>query len=321
LTIRPTNELLSTWLRADSPDTAEIEATHNLVTYLSTHLFSDYEPSQFDLFDDRLDNWLGNVDSNEDKKTLYLALKLVFFVGRREFEALCRAAFHGPVTRWLLDSANIQFNDSEASVKWAAAVDETWFCPITDSMRINAFLKVNNLDGKGLRPDWRSLAKFGDQGKIKEYIEQHQIKRIVLLEDFVGTGIQMSRALSFAAELDPNIPVLGCPLIICPDGLTRGSEIAINHANLSFAHVMSLPTTSFIKFAPQAPENSQFPPLRKLIAETASKLSTKAGQTTHGFGGSGAFVVLYSNCPDNTLPIIHESSDEWRPLFPRIRRA
>lgn len=320
--VRLANTLISNWLLADDDETDLIEATHNLVSYLSVHLFQDYEPCQFELFADRLDLWLENVSKDQERKVLYLALGLLFFVGRREFESLCRAAYHGPITRWLLDSAKIEFEDSDAARKWQTAVDETWFCPITDSMRINAFLKVNKLDGKQLRPDWRSLANFADVAKIKAYITAAGIKRIVLLEDFVGTGVQMSKALKFAAELDPAIDVLGCPLIICPEGLEKGAKLAAGYKNLAFSQVMSIPPSAFLKFLPQADENKLFQALRELIKDTAKRLSAKAPECeTHGFLGSGATVVLYSNCPDNTLPIIHEKSDTWQPLFPRIRRA
>jgi hypothetical protein len=39
-----------------------------------------------------------------------------------------------------------------------------------------------------------------------------------------------------------------------------------------------------------------------------------------GFADTGALVVMHSNCPDNTVPIIHHSSDTWDPLFPRSSR-
>jgi hypothetical protein len=37
--------------------------------------------------------------------------------------------------------------------------------------------------------------------------------------------------------------------------------------------------------------------------------------------GTGALVVLYSNTPANTLPIIQHHSNTWAPLFPRSARV
>jgi hypothetical protein len=319
---RLTNRLVEQWLLEDTPETADLEEIQELTAYLSEKLYEDYEPCQFERFEDRLDAWISNVGDDNDKKTLYLLLKQIFFVGRREFESLCRAAFHGPITRWLLDSAGIALDDPEIVKKFRAAIDETWFCPVTDSMRINAFFKVIGVNGRDLQPDWRSLRKFGDQTKIKNYFNKHNIKRLVLLEDFVGTGIQMSKAIEYAAALDPKIQLLVCPLIICPEGIEKANDLLKSHANLRFSPVLSLSASMFIKSEARPTDQAKYAAFRDLIDRTALRLSPKTDKyTTHGFEDSGATVVLYSNCPDNTLPIIHETADDWRPLFPRIERG
>ncbi|MGY4480132.1 phosphoribosyltransferase-like protein [Bradyrhizobium sp. USDA 3364] len=316
------NQLVSRWLLEANDDTEELEYIQSLTAYLADKLYEDYEPCQVERFADRLDSWLANVEDDDDRKTLYLLLKQIFFVGRREFESLCRAAFHGPIMRWLLDTANVALDDPDISAKYKAAMEETWFCPITDSMRINAFFKVVGVNGRELQPDWRSLRKFGDTAKIRDYIETSGIRRIVLLEDFVGTGMQMGKAITFAAELGEQIQVLVCPLIICPEGVKKALELKKKHKNVYFAQVMSLPPSMFIKMAAERPEPPTHTAVRELIRKTAPRLSPKVvPQTPFGFMDSGATVVLYSNCPDNSLPIIHETADTWRPLFPRIRRG
>jgi hypothetical protein len=319
---RLTNKLVQQWLLEETPETADLEAIQGLTAYLAEKLYEDYEPCQFERFADRLDAWLSNLNDDKDRKILYLLLKQIFFVGRREFESLCRAAFHGPITRWLLDCAGIALDDADVVNKFRTTIDETWFCPITDSMRINAFFKVNGVVGRDLQPDWRSLRKFGDRAKIKAYFGKESIKRLILLEDFVGTGTQMSKAIEFAATLDPKIQLLVCPLIICPEGIERASELLKSHRNLRFSPVLSLPASMFVKSTVRPTDQASYPAVRDLIKRTATRLAPKADKhTTHGFEDSGATVVLYSNCPDNTLPIIHETADDWRPLFPRIQRG
>lgn len=319
---RLTNRLVEQWLLEETPETADLEEVQKLTAYLSEKLYEDYEPCQFERFDDRLDSWLSNLDDDADRKTLYLLLKQIFFVGRREFESLCRAAFHGPITRWLLDCAGIALDDPDIVAKFRAATDETWFCPITDSMRINAFFKVTGVNGRDLQPDWRSLRKFGDAAKIRDFFDRESVKRLVLLEDFVGTGTQMSKAIEFAAALDPEMQILVCPLIICPEGLDKAATLLNGRHNLQFGPVLSLPASMFVKSKARTTDQASYLAVRDLIERTAARLSAKTGQhTTHGFEDSGATIVLYSNCPDNTLPIIHETADDWRPLFPRIQRG
>lgn len=319
---RLTNRLIGQWLLEETPETAELEKIQELTAYLSEKLYEDYEPCQFERFADRLDGWLSNLDDDDDRKTLYRLLKQIFFVGRREFESLCRAAFHGPITRWLLDCAGIALDDSNVVQKFEDAIDETWFCPVTDSMRINAFFKVTGINGRDLQPDWRSLRKFGDRTKIRSYISKHSIKRLVLLEDFVGTGTQMSKAIEFAATVDESIQLLVCPLIICPDGIEKVNDLLKARRNMKFSPVLSLPASMFIKSLARPTDQAGYQAVRDLISLTAGRLAPKSlPNTTHGYEDSGATVILYSNCPDNTLPIIHETSDSWKPLFPRIQRG
>lgn len=312
------DQLVRNWALAD--DGNDIADVGGRVTYLSKKLFDDYEPSQFQRFKERLDTWLGNVSDDEERKTLYRLAGSIFFVGRMEFESLCRAAFHGPIIRWIIDGLRLAFDDPDACAKLERAVNETWFCPVTDSMRINAFLKVNQLDGKQLRPEWRSLARFGDAEKIRSFIEKASIKRIVLLEDFVGSGTQIEPAVRYAAELLPDMPIICCPLIICPDGIEVGERLSGEHQNLTFEPIFRLQPDQLIKYERIEDEPQLFTETRALIAREAHRMTVKTGPETHGFAATGALVVLYSNCPNNTLPVIHDATDRWYPLFPRIRR-
>ncbi len=100
-----------------------------------------------------------------------------------------------------------------------------WFCPITDSMRINSFLKVNQLIGKShdtrlaIPPQvWRFKPRYLSTSTPTKYA------RIVLLEDFVGSGTQMESAVKHAAAISADIRVLACPLVTCPEGLQRWCE-------------------------------------------------------------------------------------------------
>ncbi len=315
------SRLIKEWLLADDDDQEAVQHTHNLVSYLSIRLFDDYEPTQFEPFADRLDKWLANVFTDRDRKTLFLLLNHLFFIGRRGFESLCRAAFNGPIARWIIDELDLDFADVlSGHSAWDQAIKETWFCPVTDSMRINAFLKVNRIHGHSYRPDWRSLAQFTDDAKLRDYIAKQSIKRIALLEDFVGSGIQMEPPVEFAAKIDPSLEILCCPFVICPDGVDKGAELMAKHENLTISPIISLTSDMFIRFNPQMNENPFFRLVRSLIANVSSRMTIPSGEQTHGFADTGALVVLYSNCPDNTLPIIHDQTDAWAPLFPRIRR-
>lgn len=44
----------------------------------------------------------------------------------------------------------------------------------------------------------------------------------------------------------------------------------------------------------------------------------KGGHAYYGFGRAGLTLVLQSNCPNNTIPLIWHSFNGWYPLFPRV---
>ena len=317
--------LLARWGLHDWAEGEEALLDLDSVQYLGRRVWDDYEPAQFDRFENRLDRWLHNVDDEDDQLTLFRLLERLFFVGRPEFESLCRAAFHGPVTRWLVDQCDIDIADAAAGDQIETAIGETWFCPATDSMRINAFLKVNGLTGKSHRPEWRSLRKFGEVEKIMTYLEAANVQRLVLLEDFVGSGTQMRSVLRFAANNFPDLPVLACPLVVCPKGNEVCEEIATDHATVSYEPALRIAADTLFTADPVANEAPLHGKVRDLTLRVKARLGPTepdaASQRHHGYKGTGAVVALYSNCPNNSLPILWDATDDWKPLFPRLKRA
>ena len=237
------SRLLTDWaLRDDGSDDHALLFDQTAIHYFGRKIFDDYEPSQFDQFVDRLDRWLHNVSNKDDQQTLFFLLNQIFFVGRPEFESLCRTAYNGQVFRWLVEDIALDIADPAAMSALDTAVARTWFCPITDSMRINSFLKANKLDGKTHRPDWRSLRQFADPKKIIKYINSNNIDRLVLLEDFVGSGTQMGSAITFAANISAAFEILVVPLVTCPAGDETGHSLAAKYNNVSYDPVLVIPS-------------------------------------------------------------------------------
>ena len=319
------SKLLQKWTLQDRGDEREVFLDQSTIEYLGRKVFDDYEPSRIHHFDDRLDRWLHNVTDEKDQQTLFLLLGRLFFIGRPEFASLYRAAYNGQVLRWLVEQLNIDIAAPTAMESLDAGVAETWFCPITDSMQINLFLKANNLPGQTHRPDWHSLGELGNPEKIQQFAAANQIRRIVLLEDFVGSGTQMQSAIEFAADISDDLKILALPLVICPDGDQVGYKLAETFANVSYEPVMVIPPEMLIKADAQPGEPPFFQTVRDLIVQVRTNLSEPEADVEswcyHGYKGTGAVVVMYSNCPDNSLPIISDETQEWRALFPRIQRG
>ncbi|MDU0342988.1 phosphoribosyltransferase-like protein [Bosea rubneri] len=310
--------IVEPWLEGDQ-DGYFLELMRQ-VQWLGRELYSDYEPNRYETFDERFGKWIGNVESESDQKTLFELLDQIFFVGRREFEALCRAAFSGPISRWIVDVETIAIDAQNSAELISAAVESTWFCPVTDSMRINAFLKLNHIEGKQFRPDWRSLQQFGDPNKIRRHMAESGLRRLVLLEDFVGSGTQITPPAEFAAANFPEMQILLCPLVICPKGIEAGEALEQRFDNLTFSPVLRTTEQALVHEKAKAGEKEIFTRVRKIINSNKHRFTNPNRRKPFGFREVGALVVMYSNCPNNTLPIIHNDSKNWKALFPRIRR-
>lgn len=315
--------LLKSWSLRDWGPDDRIFLEHDAIQYLGHKVFNDYEPAQFDLFEDRLDGWLHNLEDEKDQQDLFRLLNRLFFVGRSEFEALARAAHHGPVLRWLVDQLQLDIKRTDLAQPIADGIAATWLCPITDSMRINSYLKVNKLEGRSHQPDWRSLRKFGNPESIKKFIADNNIRRLVLLEDFVGSGTQMKSAVEFAASLSQDLKILVCPMITCPGGDAAGRELSHALPNVTFEPVLKIPSGMLIKAEAQQGEPRLNVAIRALTRKVRDRLSLpgRDEESYHGYKDTGAVFAMYSNCPNNSLPILRDQTDNWFALFPRIKRS
>lgn len=307
------------WLAQEEGAEKILEA-YTQLTWLQRELLDEYEPLAYVKFSDRIDGWLENFIDDGDRRAMYQLLPRIFFVGREQIESLSRAAFNDIGCRWIIEQAGINLLDIHLQSRLGAALSSTWFCPVTDSMKINSFLKLNGLGGHAIRPDWLSLAQLGDANRIKAFVLENKIDRIVMVEDFVGSGSQMSEAVEFAADVLPETPKLVVPLICCPAGLQLGSNLASRHTNLSFEPVLSLREEHFVLPEPRAGEPPEFVVARRLSMALSENFGRNWGDP-FGHNDTGALVVLHTNCPDNTLPLIHDESPSWTAIFPRISRG
>jgi hypothetical protein len=322
-------EKVHEWSLSLSGGQAIVEA-HQQVQQLAVRLFDQYEPTRGprQKFWDRLNAWLNSVPDENEQRTLFQLVPHLFFLGPKEMDCMYRVAFKEHMFQWLVDTTGIGFEDSHAAAKLKSALRETWVCPVTDSMRINAFYHLNNLAGRDFRPDWRSLALLGEVKKIASFITKERVKRLVLLEDFVGSGSQVRSTLRFAATLPGRLPVLFIPLVVCPAGDRLLANLASVLTNFTYRPVLRLPAESFLSPVPALTEPAIFGAVRAVVLKYYAYLlrGTPARDRPKlygpfGFDSTGGLVVIWTNCPDNTLPAIHHRAPNWwSPLFPRASR-
>jgi hypothetical protein len=323
-------ERVTQWSR-DASSTVTWDRLFELLLYYDQRRYREYLPTWGGSplgFVERLRDWINCVDSDDDQKTLFELAGRMVFVGRDEMTSLYRSALRGPIVRWLIDLLGLNLADERFSCDVSSALAETWFCSVTDSCDIAAFVHANSLSGASCRPTWDVMARFASPGLILDYMHRKGLRRLVLLEDFVGSGSQMKKPAEYAAKnVPPSVPVLLIPLICCPSGVRMGERLSRENSNLRFEPLVIADEGALIA-SPSDPYDAElFARVRELAIQIHEKVVGHAGWRRSekpygplGYGDTGAIIVTYSNCPDNTLPMVHHSSSSWQPLFPRISR-
>lgn len=314
------------WSRSDD-NPVDYQALKARLDFLADRLFFDYEPTRSagPHFSDRLIAWLDSAGDEEDQQLMFELVGYLYFVGVMEMELLYQDVFHGQITWWLIDTFHIDITSEGLAERLDIALKKTWFCPITDSMQIARFHHINNIEGKDLRPDWHTLSRLGDPIRILKYAQKEGLERLVLLEDFVGTGNQASRALTFACSAMPNMPILVAPLLICPGGTKSLTDLVetIGGDRVRFDPLVQIPRQCIIAPDAQLGEPDRFGALRQMMERVrplVGALDQNQREAIYGFGPTGALSVMYTNCPNNVPPLIHHTSPQWSALFPRAVR-
>jgi hypothetical protein len=335
-------DIVRRWDLAGAPSTSGelFNQIHERILFLRSLHFDQYIPTldsrYITDFEMRLQAWLATLPSEADQRIfLELVTHLAFF-GRDEFTKLYQTALRGPITRWTIDATGLAFDQTNFdSLLFAELYHHTWYCALSDSMQISDFCHATNLGGIDFRPDFRTLSKFGDPDKIVTFMTSRStatgtsmpLKRIVILEDFIGSGAQLRDAAPLISTLLSNsIPILLVPLVICPDGydfiMTKFGGTPL----FRLEPVLKLNQALFVN-ARSTPAAGSFGAALKDLAQRCYHLvvgdnaSLPRPYTPYGFSDTGALIVLYSNTPANTLPLIQHSSNSWTALFPRSARV
>jgi hypothetical protein len=315
--------------------------------YHATNEWRVYLPAEHPDFNasymERLASWVGNVTSETDQKLLLEYALFISFFSHADFAALYRSAMDREITRWVAGQIGARLDPLGGKVFQdllrAQIHHQTWFCPVTDSLDINEFYKVNHLKGVGHRPAFATLEMLAEKAgspnpglanNIIYYMANPSLdpaypslplERVVLLEDIVGSGSQCLEALRWAVG-NLGKPILFVPLILCPNGVDAlRAEENNSHGRLTVRPVIELRRNDLLGPERQGLEGWKITPeVEDLARRYAGRASV--GRETFGYLNTGCSLATFSNTPDNTLPIVHNRppSGDWNPLFPRIYR-
>lgn len=297
--------------------------------YFADRFFNRYVPALYTPHSpgylDRLWAWLNNGTlTTEQQRLLFEFAVHIAYLSFEDFVQLYRTAFVEPVTRWTIDQLGLSLDSSRFQIELERARRaRTWYCPITDSMFISEFYHANGIAGIDQRPAFRSLMRFASPTLITHYMQQRGLDRLVLLEDFVCTGTQCAEVVEWAVN-NVSCPVLFVPLVTCPAADTIFQQLsAASGGKLRIEPVLRLGGEVFVN--PIIGHDVLFSEIHAFAQQIHPHVQgvPDTSYGPFGCGSTGATVVLFSNTPDNTLPLIHHHQrrpSTWHALFPRVSR-
>lgn len=253
--------------------------------------------------------WLEQFESVEDQRLMFHLLVEVKLYDEGLVRSKMREAF-GIVTRnmrTVIEAGSRVRNDIlVSSLDDSAAKGGLTYCRL--------FASENRISTQLVQP-LRALERRFDRGQ--------EAQRLVLIDDFSGTGRTLSVGLKSELDLLRRANAVGIHIIVIA---LVGFADARHHVE-RFIKQSGLQADVYFcdELGPEhkifSEESQAFPDQddRNRGKQAAEAMGVRLEpKQPLGYGDTQSLVVFYDSCPNNTLPILWSQKNGWSPLFPRI---
>ena len=253
--------------------------------------------------------WLDQFEGLEEKHLMFRLLSGVRLYDESAIRSKMREAF-GIVTR-----------NTQRVIKAGSRVRRDFIvCPLDESpaKAVSSYCRLFTSENQVSADSVLSLKSLGQ--RISSF---HGIQRLVLIDNFSGTGQTLVEGLKREIDLLQRANRAGMRIIVIAivgfgnarDFVERFVEREQLDADVYFCDELG-------------PEDKVFSDVSKAFLQTADR--ERARQVAFGKGAilekkhplgykdSQALVVFFDSCPNNTLPILWSGNKDWFPLFPRM---
>lgn len=251
-----------------------------------------FEGYRYGVSDARLSEWIEQFAAN-DRDIAAKVLDVVEFIPAEDIDAAFRSllnrlpGWHRFKTRRTGKFAFVAFSRTTGE---------------SGNSMVHRFRLANNLNNRFFAPLFIERSELLRQGFGRN-------DTVVFLDDFVGSGKQAVDAWqTMFQELTATV---GNVYLLSVAAFAHGMERIKNETRLELLSHRNLSNRDSVlhdecaRFT--APEKARILHYCRLASPT----------TPWGFGDCGLVIVLAHQCPNNSLAILHESSQHWDPLFPR----
>ncbi len=319
------------------------EAELSKITFLSRRKYDRYDHfAQGETFEHRLINWLKiNFEAAEFRAALDI-VNSIEFVGEYELKDLAMRTFLKSELTILSETPasntedwNTFLDDRKRIVE--KELQSSLFVALADDIAFD-YLRRFAFKRHKFKKD-----NFIEYYKINEasFIELPEFKRVFLVDQLCGSGTTALR--KDKEKWSGKIPrfyeiwnrmLKGKRVYYSPYIISSVAEKRMNPDLQAFSSehpeiITELTPTNVIQISScligdEKNVIDESTPVSRLCQKYLSKVKIDknmevGGNPTYGFGRAGLTLVFQSNCPNNTIPILWNSDNNWYPLFPRVK--
>lgn len=348
-------------------ETQALDALLPDITLLAKYKYDHYEMfTSGHRFFENLYPWLAQFEVAERQHALQFVRDHLVFISQREMQDLARYLFYDKmipaILRHSIASEGLPKNAlGEAFHRhFAHYLRRCLFVGLSDGAKIDYFRRHNiPISNEQVLPYYRSSAASYTAALRQEMGDPEATFQLVfLIDDFTGSGYTLGRQESSKPDvfggilarvydhhreiIDSAAHVYLCHYVATNDAVDHVASIVqrMPYYRGKFSHLLSLRLPAEMALLPETIERIDRDAPAVALAERILDMSSKyydqrweddntkrGGDIKFGFGRTGLPLVLFSNCPNNSLFLIWLNSDgsggarPFRGLFRRIPRA
>lgn len=332
-------------LNEDNQESIPIEGPYlnqwDLIETLASTKYKPYTNDEIQDFFGKFWSWLMQFELERERKLAFKIAARITFITEEQIKYLQEVCFkeklqYSLFEKIISDRKLPPYAYKEASRHFDDELSKCLLIPLTDSARYNQFVHVNGLENHSqlgigslsvfVHPDIRNTPEAVERLN-KRYSEK---ETLVIIEDFCGSGKTFTSDLVRIANLYGFKRIYFCPYIITEKAervIIRFARMFVPNIKVEILYGMKLsdrhnvfsPSSHLFSYEEQIA-------LKQLCVKYHKKyfLTNRFIGLTHpypfGYRNGQLLVVMQSNCPNHTLPIIWASDNGWQPLFRRVQR-
>ncbi len=316
-------EELNVKKRLESRDSNRYDALERKIKILHANAWRD----KWAWDSDQYSKWLSNFNEGEEKlNAMFLLSKFMYFDNDTIRELMIRVfedLYKRPIVYSIRDEHGGITDRSVIEDAFSTRLSKTRFLsignPSESSAHLLYFFRQENCLSRELFISPHELfvhSKLGNE--IRADLRVEGIERIVLLDDFCGSGNQATKFhdefIKYIKDKAPEIQISYYALFAIEDGLNNVKKLSFDQTEAVFVLDESYKCFS---------DSSRFfldedAGLKPLCKEMCERYGKQISKYPLGYQDCQMLLGFHHNTPNNTLPIFWQERNGWVPIFKRF---